>query len=323
MAYPTAELWLAPSLPRLVRMDIRRLFQLFKRAASEWMDDNAPSRAASLSYYTVFSIAPILIIAVAIAGLVFGRQAVSGQLSGQLQGLLGSGSANAVEQMMASASKVGSGIVASALGIVLLALGACGAFVELQDTLNTMWGVEKKKTAGVFGFVRARLLSFAMVGVIAFLLLVSLVVSTGLAAVGHFAQGSLPGGEALFHALNFVVSFGVITFLFAAIFKILPAAKIAWRDVWLGAGVTSLLFTVGKLLIGLYLGKSTTASSYGAAGSFAVLLIWVYYSAMIVFFGAEFTQVYARARGTLQTAPANKKSPRAPVRPAPSRISHA
>lgn len=308
-------------------MDLRRLFQLFKRAASEWMDDNAPSRAASLSYYTVFSIAPVLIIAVAVAGLVFGREAASGQLAGQLHRLLGSGSASAVEEMMASASRVGSGIVASAVGVVLLALGACGAFVELQGTLNAIWGVEKKKTGGAFGFIKARLLSFAMIAVIAFLLLVSLVVSAGLAAVGHFAAGSLPGGEALFHVLNFIVSFGVITFLFAAIFKILPDAKIAWRDVWLGAGVTSLLFAIGKLLIGLYLGKSSTASSYGAAGSFAALLIWVYYSAMIVFLGAEFTQVYARARGTLRPASARDRAKdeeaHAPVSRSPSRIKHA
>lgn len=281
-------------------MGVRHLARLLKQAASEWLEDNAPSRAASLSYYTVFSIAPLLLIAVAVAGLVFGRQAVSGELSGQLQGLLGPGSARAVEEMMTSASKVGSGILASIVGVALLGLGACGAFVELQNTLNVMWGVDKSKASGFFGFIRARLLSFAMIGVIAFLLLVSLIVSAGLAAAGHFANGHLPAAEGIFHLVNFVVSFGVITVLFAAIFKILPDARIAWRDVWLGAAVTSFLFVTGKLLIGLYLGKSSVASSYGAAGSFAVLLIWIYYSAMIVLFGAEFTQVYAREHGSLQ-----------------------
>jgi membrane protein len=174
------------------------------------------------------------------------------------------------------------------------------------------------------GFVRARLLSFAMIGVIAFLLLASLAVSAALAAVGHFAQTSLPAGEAVYQALNFAVSFGVITFLFAAIFKILPDAKIAWRDVWLGAAVTSLLFAVGKLLIGLYIGKSSVASTYGAAGSFAVLLIWVYYSAMILYLGAEFTQVHARVHGRLEAPTPEGPTPATPARPvAPPRPRHA
>jgi membrane protein len=275
---------------------LRRLCSLLKQTVSEWLDHNALSRAASLSYYTVFSIAPLLLIAVAIAGFVFGRRAVSGELAAQLQGLLGPSSAVTVEQMMASAGKLRSGVAASIAGVALLVVGSCGAFVELQDTLNAIWGVDKKKTSGIVGFLRARLLSFAMIGVIAFLLLVSLVVSAALAAFGHFANDRLPGGEALFHVVNFVVSFAVITFLFAAIFKILPDVKVPWRDVWLGSAVTSLLFVIGKLLIGLYLGKSSAASSYGAAGSFAVLLIWIYYSAMIVLFGAEFTQVYVSSR---------------------------
>jgi membrane protein len=277
-------------------MKPRELTRLLKQTVNEWLDDNAPSRAASLSYYTVFSIAPLLLIVVAVAGLVFGRKAVNGELTAQLQGLLGSGSAGAIQDMMASAGHVGSGILASIAGIVLLVFGACGAFVELQDTLNLMWDVDKKKTSGILGFLRARLLSFAMIGVIAFLLLVSLIVSAGLSAFGHFASGIAPTFEVLLHALNFVVAFGVVTILFAAIFKILPDTKVPWRDVWLGAAFTSLLFGVGKLLIGLYLGKSSVASSYGAAGSFAVLLVWIYYSSMIVFFGAEFTRVHARTR---------------------------
>ena len=299
-----------------------RAWALLKRTASEWSDDNAPSRAASLSYYTVFSIAPLLLIAVAIAGLVFGNAAVSAQLSTELRGVLGDGAAHAVEDMMASASHTGSGVLASAIGVILLVLGACGAFVELRDTLNVMWDVDTKKTSGVVAFFRARLLSFAMIGVIAFFLLVSLVVSALLAAVGHFAKGSLPGGEALFHLVDITISFGVITLLFAAIFKILPDTKVAWRDVWLGGAVTSFLFTLGKMLIGLYIGKSSVASSYGAAGSFAVLLVWIYYSSMIVFFGAEFTQVYARRHGSLSRGVARGPGTSAREREAPLAASH-
>jgi membrane protein len=273
------------------------LVSLVKRTITKWSEDNASSRAASLSYYTVFSIAPLLVIAVAVAGVVFGKDAVSGELQRQLQGLLGEGGAKAIQDMMVSASQTGAGALASALGIVMLVAGATGAFVELQETLNAMWKVEKK-TGGVIAFVRSRLLTFAMVGVIAFLLLASLIVSTALAAVAHFAEASIPGGALLFHALDLLVSFGVVTVLFAAVFKVLPDANVAWRDVWLGAAVTSILFGIGKLLIGLYLGASSVASSYGAAGSFAVLLIWVNYSAMILFFGAEFTQVYSGSHGS-------------------------
>ena len=300
-------------------MNARRALALVKQAASEWIDDNAPSRAASLSYYTTFSIAPLLLIAVAIAGLVFGKAAVSQQLSTELRSLFGDGAAHVIEDMMASASHTGSGVFASIVGVVLLGLGACGAFVELRDTLNLMWDVDTKKTSGVVAFLRARLLSFAMIGVIAFFLLVSLVVSALLAAAGHFAKDRLPAGEALFHVVDAAVSFGVITILFAAIFKILPDTKVAWRDVWLGGAATAFLFTLGKLLIGLYIGKSSVASSYGAAGSFAVLLAWIYYSSMIVFFGAEFTQVYAREHGSLRRGEARAASKRPPttLQPAP------
>jgi membrane protein len=289
------------------------LASLLKRTASEWIDDNAPSRAASLSYYTIFSLAPLLLLATAIAGLVFGRQAISGELGRQLQGLLGAASAKAIEDMMASASHLGSGVVATIVGVVLLVVGSTGAFVELQDTLNAIWDVDKAKTSGLWAFMRARLLSFAMIGVIAFLLLVSLLVSAALAAVGHFAEQSLPGGEVLFQIVSSLVSLAVITVLFAAMFKVLPEVKIAWRDVWLGASVTSVLFVIGKLLIGLYVGKSSFASSYGAAGSFAALLVWIYYSAMIVFFGAELTQVHARSRGSAADPPPRPDATRAAV----------
>ncbi len=211
---------------------------------------------------------------------------------------MGRGGAEAIEAMMESASKPGAGILATALGLVMLVVGATGAFVELQDALNAMWDVKNKTTNGVVAFLRARVLSFAMIGVVAFLLLASLVVSTVLSAVGRYAEDRLPGGEVLIQLLNLAVSIAVVTVLFAAIYKVLPDEKVAWRDVWLGAAVTSLLFSIGKFLIGLYLGKSSVASSYGAAGSFAVLLIWINYSSMILFLGAEFTQVYAMAHGS-------------------------
>jgi membrane protein len=295
------------------------LASLAKRSVAKWIDDNAPSRAAALSYYTVFSLAPVLVIAVAVAGFVFGKQAVSGELHRQLDGLVGTQIALAIQDMMVSASRPRASLLASAAGLLVLLIGATGAFVELQDALNAMWKVEKKKTSGVLGFLRARLLSFAMVGVIAFLLLASLAVSTALSALGHFAEGRLPGGERVDQGIDLLLSIGVITALFASIYKVLPDKKIAWRDVALGSLVTSVLFTIGKFLIGLYLGKSSVASSYGAAASFAVLLIWVYYSAMILLFGAAFTQVYAEER-----AAGSRESPSATDRTgAGARVSHA
>ncbi|HSO40217.1 MAG TPA: YihY/virulence factor BrkB family protein [Labilithrix sp.] len=270
---------------------------LLKQTVNEWLDDRGFTRSASLSYYTIFSIAPLLLIAVAVAGFVFGKDAVSGQLRQELQGIVGDEGATAIQEMMKSASKPGRGIIASILGFAMLIIGATGAFVELQDTLNDMWGVDKNKTSGIIGFLRARVLSLAMVVVIAFLLLVSLVVSTALSALGSYSASALPGWELALQIGNLVFSFVVITVLFAAMYKVLPNVKIAWRDVWLGAAFTSVLFSVGKLLIGLYLGKTSASSSYGAAGSFAVLLLWINFSSMILFFGAEFTQVFARSRG--------------------------
>lgn len=277
-------------------MKLRNIYGLLKQTVNEWLDDRGFTRSASLSYYTVFSIAPLLLIATAVAGFVFGREAVTGQLQRELEGMVGESGATAIQEMMKSASKPGAGIVASILGIVMLVVGATGAFVELQDTLNDMWGVDKNESAGIMGFLRARVLSLAMVLVIAFLLLVSLVVSTGLSAMGAYSAQALPAWQITLQIVNLLVSFAVITLLFAAIYKVLPNVKIAWRDVWLGAAFTSALFGIGKLLIGLYLGKSSASSSYGAAGSFAVLLIWINFSSMLIFFGAEFTQVLSRAR---------------------------
>jgi membrane protein len=288
-------------------MQARAILPLLKKTIVSWSDDNATSRSASLSYYTVFSLAPLLLIAVSIAGAVFGKDAVNGELQGQLEGLVGAAGAKAIQDMMASASKPGAGVLASIIGIVLLVAGSLGAFVELQDTLNAIWKVEKDKTSGVKGFLRARAVSFAMVGVIAFFLLASLAASTAIAALGHVTFEKLPGGETVIQVANTLLSFFIVTALFASIFKVLPDTKVPWKDVWLGGAVTAFLFSIGKLLIGLYLGKTAAASSYGAAGSFAVLLIWINYSAMILFFGAEFTHAYSemkRAPKKLARSPA-------------------
>ena len=280
-------------------MRVREIYRLLKQTITEWLDDRGFTRAASLSYYTVFSVAPLLLVAVAVAGVVFGRDAVSGQLEQELRGLVGESGAAAIQDMMKAAARQGGGVLASIVGVALVLVGATGAFVELQDTLNDMWGVDKNKTSGVIAFLRARVLSLAMVLVIAFLLLVSLVVSTALSAVGTYAAHTLPGWQLVLQVANFVLSFAVITVLFATIYKFLPNTTVQWKNVWAGAALTSALFAVGKLGIGLYLGKSSVSSSYGAAGSFAVLLIWVNFSSMILYFGAEFTQVLSRARAGL------------------------
>ncbi|GMU01597.1 hypothetical protein KH5H1_57170 [Corallococcus caeni] len=278
------------------------VWPLLKQTLSEWVDDNVPAQAAALAYYTLFSVAPMLIIAIGVAGLVFGREAAQGALQSQLQGLLGDAGAKVVEDLVASASRPSSGILATVVGILVLGFAATGVFVQLQDSLNAIWKVKKKPGNGLLAFVRQRLLSFAMVLGIGFLLLVSLVLSAALAAAGTFLVGLLPGWEAVLQLVNLAIAFTVTTVLFAMIYKVLPDTRVAWKDVWLGAAVTSFLFSLGKLGIGLYLGKSSVSSSYGAAGSFAVLLLWVYYSSQLLFLGAEFTQVYSRWRGSRHAA---------------------
>src|SRR5215472_12743522 len=277
-------------------MAISELAKLIKRTVYEWSDDKAPTHAAALAYYSLFSIAPLLIIAVAVGGFVFGGDAVRGDVHRELQGLLGSNGAKLIEDMMVNANKPQQGIPATALGVTVLFLGASGVFYQLQETMNVIWKVKAKPSNGVIDYLRRYFLSFAMVLGIGFLLLVSLLINAAIAAIGSYLQGLVPGSEALWHLLNMGVSFAVVTVLFASIYKILPETRVEWRDVWLGAAVTSLLFSLGKLAIALYLGKTSISSSYGAAGSVAIVLIWVYYSAQILFFGAEFTQVFARYR---------------------------
>jgi membrane protein len=285
-------------------MNPKEIFAILKQAGSDWMDDQAPTLGAALAYYTVFSLAPLLIIAIAIAGLVFGHEAAQGQIFDQLRGLLGEASAKSMQDMVQNATvKPATGVVATVIGVVTLLFGASGVFGQLQTSLNTIWEVQPKPGRGFMGIVRDRILSFGFIVVIGFLLLVSLVLTAAIALFAEWFGEMFPGMEALAQVLNFVLSLAMITLLFAMIFKFLPDAKIAWHDVWIGAFITAVLFTVGKFALGLYLGKSGVGSSYGAAGSLIILLLWVYYSSQILFFGAEFTQVYANRFGT-RVAPA-------------------
>jgi membrane protein len=284
-------------------MKARDYWDLLKTAGNEWLEDKAPRMGAALAYYTIFSLAPLLLIAVAVAGMVFGQEAAQGRIVGELRGLVGEQGGRVIQAMLNSSSDTGANILATGVGVVVLLVGAMGVFGELQDSLNTIWEVQVKPGRGIWGVVQDRLLSFAMVLGTLFLLLVSLVVSAALAAVGSLLGAW--GVSLLGHAVTFLVSFLVITLLLAMIFRYLPDAHIAWKDVWLGAGLTSLLFALGKFLIGLYLGHSTIGSTYGAAGSLAVLLVWLYYSAQIFLFGAELTEVYANRFGSRITPAAN------------------
>jgi len=273
--------------------------RIFKDALTEFIEDKAPRLGAALAYYTIFSIGPLLLIAVAMAGLFFGQDAARGQVSGELGKYFGPQLSEALEQMIEAAAKPASGRLATIVGVITLLLGASGLFGQLKDALNTIWNVEPKKTSGIMAFIQERFLSMAMVLGIGFLLLVSLAFDAVISALGPWL-GRLIGGETVVHILSLVLSFAIATVLFAAIFRILPDLTIAWRDVWLGAVFTSTLFVLGKWGLGLYLGKAAVGSAYGAAGSLVILLVWVYWSGQILFFGAECTQVYARKLGSLR-----------------------
>jgi membrane protein len=277
---------------------LRQQWQMIKAAVNAWVDDYAPSMGAALSYYTLFSLAPLLIIVIAVAGMVFGQQAAQGEIVVQLRGIMGVEGALAVEGILKTAREPAKGVVATIVGIAILLVGATALFAELQSALDRIWRVPAPPAqSGIWQLLRTRLLSFGLVLGLGFLLTVSLVVSAALAALGKWWGGWFQGWELFLEGLNFVVSLGIFTLLFAMIYKIMPRANIPWRDVWTGAAVTALLFTVGKVLIGLYLGKSSLASGFGAAGSFVVLIAWVYYSAQIFLFGAEYTWVYANRHG--------------------------
>jgi len=275
----------------------RKAPPLLKEAVADWSQDHAPRLGAALAYYTVFSIVPLLIIIIAVIGLVFGQEAAQSAIMQQIAGLVGEQSAEAIKDMIQRAEQPSTGLLSTVIAIGTLLIGASAFFGELQAALNTVWGVEPKEGRGLWGFIKSRFLSMATVLGTAFLLLVSLVLSTALSALGKWFGGVLPLPEFVLQTVNILLSFAVITGLFALIFKVLPDARIAWKDVWVGAALTSALFTIGKFAIGLYLGKSNVGSAYGAAGSLVILLVWVYYSAQILLYGAEFTQVYANRRG--------------------------
>jgi membrane protein len=286
---------------------MKKYFGLFKQTISEFSADKVPRLGAALAYYTIFSLAPLLLIVIAISGLVFGHDAAQGKIFGQLRGALGPTTAAAMQEMVKNAAKPKTGTIATILGVVTLLLGASGVFGQLKDALNTIWDVKPKEGRGIMGMVKDRFFSFAMVFGLGFLLLVSLVIDTAIGAMGKYAGSHLPGGEALWHIVELAFSFVVITVLMAGIFRLLPDLKIEWRDVWLGAALTSILFVVGKFALGIYFAKGAVGSSFGAAGSLVLVLLWVYYSAQILLFGAEFTQVYARAHGSLKAEAADAK----------------
>jgi membrane protein len=271
---------------------------VIKATFSEWSTDKCPRLGAALSYYTVFSIAPVLIVAIAIAGFFLGHEAAQGRIVEQLSGLVGTESAAMLQTAIAKAGARKAGVWASIIGAATLLIGATGVMIELQDALNTVWKVLPKPGGGFKRFVRARVLAFTLVLSLGFLLLVSLVMSAGLEGFVKWAGGYLPKWVAIGYLLNYVVSIGVIALFFALLFKALPDAKVAWKDVWIGALVTSLLFHVGKYLIALYIGRASVASTFGAAGSLAVLLVWIYYSSQIVLLGAELTRAYSNRYGS-------------------------
>jgi membrane protein len=273
---------------------------LLRQTFSEWSEDGAPRLGAALAYYSVFSLGPILLIAIGVAALVFEASSVQDQVIAQIGGLVGQQGADAVRAMIASASVGNRSLISTLLGVGILLFGAIGVVVQLKDALNIIWDVEEPDAGGIWGYVRKYALSLAGVLGLGFLLTVSLITSAAVGGLGKYWSG-FP--EGLVTILNFAANFGVLTLLFAMMFKWLPDVDVEWRDVWLGAAVTALLFSIGKFLIALYLGKQGLESTFGAAASIVLILVWVYYSAQIVFLGAEFTQVYARRFGSLSHVP--------------------
>ncbi|MBF0105546.1 MAG: YihY/virulence factor BrkB family protein [Deltaproteobacteria bacterium] len=268
------------------------IYEITKKAVLRWLNDDCPRMGATLSYYVVFSIAPLILLSISIGGLVFEKSAVQAEIIGQLRELFGEHSIGAIEMLLEVSYKPTAGLISTCVGILALLIGASCVVIELQSAINKIWRIEEKKQ-GWWVLVKKRLLSMGMVLGTGFLLLVSLVISAVLSATGKFMSGLLPLPEGTMHFMSMLFSFIIITGLFALIYKVLPATHFAWRHVWPGATITAFLFTVGKFLIGLYLGKESIGSSYGAAGSFIVFLLWVYYSAQIFYLGAEFTKVLA------------------------------
>jgi membrane protein len=274
-------------------------FGLFKQTFSEWLEDKAPQLGAALAYYTVFSLAPLILVLLAIIGWIFQDDPAGAwkKVTEQMSYFLDKSAVDVVQNIAQQAAQPTKGLLATMIGILLALFGASGVFGQLQDALNTIWGVKAKPGAGILGFLRLRFLSFAMVGGVCFLLLVSLTLQSVLRGFSHYVQAVLPGGIVIAMAVYWIFDLAVVILLFAIIFKFLPDAKIQWRDVWIGAIMTAILFAIGKWALGLYLGSGSAASAYGAASSLITLLLWVYYSSQILLVGAEFTQVYACQAG--------------------------
>ncbi len=285
-------------------MSPREAAGLFREALRGWEADEAASMGAALAFYTLFSMAPLLLLVISLAGLVIGDDTARGLIFDQLNGLLGEKGAGAVQSVLQAADNRAQGLLAAATSFATLLLGATSVFAELRRDLDRIWKFKAVRVRGLWKAIGARVWSFGLVLTIGFLLMVSLALSATVTAFGSYFAASLPGAPFILRGLEFLVSFLVITLLFAMIYKILPSTRIEWNDVWVGAAVTSLLFWVGKYLIGLYLAKSAVASPFGAAGTLVVVIVWVYYSAQIFFLGAEFTRAYALRRGSLQAAPA-------------------
>jgi membrane protein len=288
---------LRPAVP----LKVEQLAGLVRQAVAAWIDDYAASMGAALAYYTLFSIAPLLLIVISIAGLVFGDDAARGQIFAELRELMGEDGAATVQSLLQSVNKPAQGVLATLVGGAVLLVGAMSVFGELQNSLDRIWRAPPRAdSSGLWSLVRSRLLSFGMILGIGFLLIVSLVASAAVAALGKFSADFFGAWVVLAEALNFTLTFVFVTATFAMIYKVMPRVRIGWPDVWLGAAVTALLFAIGKSLIGLYLGRSSFASGFGAAGSLVVLLLWMYYSAQIFLLGAEFTRAYARTFGSLR-----------------------
>ena len=273
-------------------------FSLLKETYSEWLEDKAPQLGAALAYYTVFSLAPLILVLLAIVGLLFHNDPGAwNKLTEQMSAFLDKSAVEMVRNIAQKASQPNKGVLATVIGVLLALFGASGVFGQLQDALNTVWGVKAKPGGGIWGFLRSRFLSFAMVGGICFLLLVSLTLESVLRGFSHWVQSVMPGGIVVALVVYWIFDLAMVILLFAIIFKYLPDAEIQWRDVWIGATITAILFAIGKWALGLYLASGSAASAYGAASSLITLLLWVYYSAQILLFGAEFTQVYASEAG--------------------------
>ncbi|MGE5639145.1 MAG: YihY/virulence factor BrkB family protein [Clostridia bacterium] len=277
----------------------KQVFRLLKDTASSWSDDRAPSMGAAISYYSLFSMAPLLVILITVAGLFFGADQVQGAIFGQLSDLMGQDAARAVGEMLRHAQQPKTGGIAAAVSLAVLLMGASTVLAELQGALDVIWRApDRKKENGLWQWLRQRLLTFSLVFAMAFLIVVSLALSAAVSALGKFWTPMIGGWEFVGHVLDLAISFGLLTVVFAAIYRFLPRATVQWHDVWIGAAVTSALFAIGKVLIGLYLGKSNVASGFGAFGSLALMMVWIYYSAQIFLFGAEFTWVYANEYGS-------------------------